>query len=63
MIIKDKKNELAHQNKGQNLLKEKKYQEALNEFDIVINLNKDNYNALFYKALCLNKLNNKNEAI
>ena len=63
IILKDKDNELVHQLKGQNLLKQKEYENALNEFDIVINLNPKNYDVFFYKAICLNKLNKKEKAI
>ena len=53
---KDNNNELAHILRGQNLLKGKEYEKALNDFNKVYDLNPNNENALFYKALCLNKL-------
>ena len=63
IIIKDNNNELAHHLKGQILLKQKEYEKALNEFNIVINLNKKNLETYFYIAICFNKLNKNNEAI
>ena len=63
IILKDKDSELAHQLKGQNLLKQKEYEKALNEFDIVINLNQKNLDAFFFKAICVNKLKRKDEYI
>ena len=62
-ILKDKDNELAHQLKGQNLLKNKEYEKALNESDVIINFNQKNIEAFFFKAICLNKINKKEEAI
>ena len=63
IIQKDKDNELVHQLKGQNLLKQKDYDNALIEFDTVLNLNPNNVNIIFFKALCLYKLNKKADAI